>query len=226
MFCGKCGAKVADNAAFCGMCGARLNAAPVTAAAPVPPAAPAPKAPVDPAGKRNRAVGIIAVAVAAVLVLALVITAGVLLFGGGCESTVNTFLEGVMEPDGSKVLKALPKEDVEIMLEESGCEDRNELAEYLEENIEESFGYIELIYGDFEITWDILDARDVSRRDLKDIQAAYEDELDVKVSAAKEVEVELTARYGKEEEDKNVTFVVIKIGSSWYMDIDSMDSLF
>lgn len=53
----------------------------------------------------------------------------------------------------------------------------------------------------------------------------YED-IDVKVSAAKTVEVKVMIKAGETENSNTLDISVIKVGRSWYLDPETMGSIF
>ena len=216
MFCGKCGVKNADDAAFCSACGAKLNGAqPVSDSAAVA---------VDQSDK-NRKVGIIAVAVIAVLVIALAIG----LFGGrSYKATVDKFIDAQFEGDLEAIFELVPDELIDYVMEEEGY-DRDEFDEFLEEGqeeLQEQLDVIKAFFGDdWEVSYEILEAEDVTGDDLKDLKEDYED-IDLKIKAAKTVEIELTFKAGEIETSESLEISLIKVGRSWYLDMESMGSIF
>ena len=64
----------------------------------------------------------------------------------------------------------------------------------------------------------------MSGEDLAYLKQNYA-EIGAKVSAAKEVEVELSVKVLGMTETETVELVVVKIGRSWYIDIESMGDL-
>lgn len=216
MFCGKCGVKNADDATFCTGCGAKLNGAkPVVSGTSVT---------VNPNDK-NRKVGIIAVAVAAVVVVALIIG----LFGGrGYKATVEKFVDAQFDADAEAIFELIPEKMIEYALEEEGY-DEDELDEFIEEGNEElqdQLDYIERYLGeDWTVSYEILTVENVTGDDLDDLKEDYED-MDIKVSAAKTVEIELTIKAGDTETGNSLDVSVIKVGRSWYLDLASMGGLF
>lgn len=216
MFCGKCGVKNADDATFCTGCGAKLNGAkPVVSGTSIS---------VNPSDK-NRKVGIIAVAVAAVVVVALIIG----LFGGrGYKATVEKFVDAQFDADAEAIFELIPEKMIEYALEEEGY-DEDELDEFIEEGNEElqdQLDYIERYLGeDWTVSYEILTVEDVTGDDLDDLKEDYED-MDIKVSAAKTVEIELTIKAGDTETGNSLDVSVIKVGRSWYLDLASMGGLF
>lgn len=216
MFCGKCGVKNADDATFCTGCGAKLNGAkPVVSGTSVT---------VNPNDK-NRKVGIIAVAVVAVVVVALIIG----LFGGrGYKATVEKFVDAQFDADAEAIFELIPEKMIAYALEEEGY-DEDELDEFIEEGNEElqdQLDYIERYLGeDWTVSYEILTVEDVTGDDLDDLKEDYED-MDIKVSAAKTVEIELTIKAGDTETGNSLDVSVIKVGRSWYLDLASMGGLF
>lgn len=208
MFCGKCGVKNADDATVCTGCGAKLNGGKAAST-----------------GDKNRKIGMIAVAVAAVIVIALIIG----LFGGrGYKATVEKFVDAQFAADAEAIFKLLPDEVVSYALEEEGYDD-DELDEFIEEGNEElqdQLDYIERYLGEgWTVSYEILTVEDVTGDDLDDLKDEYED-MDVKVSAAKTVEVELTVTAGETETSNSLDISVIKVGRSWYLDIATMGGFF
>lgn len=216
MFCGKCGVKNADDATFCTDCGAKLNG--------IKPTVSGTSGAVNPSDK-NRKVGIIAVAVAAVVVVALIIG----LFGGrGYKATVEKFVDAQFDADAEAIFELFPEKMIDYILKKEGY-DKDELDEFIEEGneyLQDQLDYIERYLGeDWTVSYEILTVEDVTGDDLDDLKDDYED-LDIKVSAAKTVEIELTIKAGETESSKSLDVSVIKVGRSWYLDLESMSNIF
>lgn len=216
MFCGKCGVKNADDATFCTGCGAKLNGGQTS-----------PKATtvVASSNDKNRKVGIIAVAVIAIVVIGIIIA----LFGGrGYKATVEKFVNAQFDADAEAIFELIPEKMIDYALEEEGYDD-DELDEFIEEaneELQDQLDYIERYLGeDWDVTYTILSTEDLTGDDLDDLKDDYED-IDIKVSAAKTVEVELTVKAGETETSNSLDVSVIKIGRSWYLDLESMGSIF
>ena len=217
MFCRKCGAKNEDTAAFCTNCGAKLNQS-----APTRTAAAAVSIPND----KNRKIGMIAVAAAVVIVVIL----GVFLFGGRSpKATIDQCIEATYSADVEALLLDLVPEGVwEYAMEEEGydSDDLEAKIEEAEDDLQDQLDSLDSYYGeDWEVSHAILYEGNIKGRDLEDIQEMYED-MDVKVSAAKEMEVEITVTSEETEVTQSVDISLIKVGRSWYLDIGSMGSLF
>lgn len=222
MFCEKCGVKNSDESTFCTACGAKLNG--------VEPVVSDTSVTVN-SNNKNRKVGIIAVAAAAAatVVVVLVVVLIIALSGGrGYKDTVEKYVYAQFKPDAAAMIELLPEKVIEYGLEEVGY-DEDEFDEYLEEVNEEMQEYrdfLEIYLGeDFTVSYEILIVEDVTGNDLDDLKEVYED-MDVKVSAAKTVEIKLTIKAGDNEETGNSVVSVIKVGRSWYLDVTRMDGLF
>lgn len=218
MFCVNCGARIADDSKFCPECGAILNGGQV-----INNSMPG----IKNTKNKNKKVGVIAVAVVAIAVIALIIG----LFGGGrgYKSTVNKFLDAEFSANAAAIVRLLPDEVIDYILEEEGYDD-DELKLFIEdmdEEIEDELDYLEKYLGeDFSVSWEILSVDAVTGRDMKNLKDDYEDNFDIEISAAKIVEVELTIEVEDIETSNTMEIGVIKVGRSWYLDIDSVDDIF
>lgn len=216
MFCGKCGAQNADNAEFCTNCGAKLKKSAPTTAATVS---------VPNQNDKNRKVGMIAVAVAVVVVIIL----GVVLFGGrSYKTTVEKFVDAQFDADAEAIFDLLPENMIDYMLEEDGydSDDLDDLIDEANEDLQDQLDSLDRYLGEgWKITYEILDTEDIKGDDLNDIKDAYED-ADVKVSAAKSVEIEITIKADEMESSNSMDISLIKVGRSWYLDVMSMGNLF
>ena len=108
MFCGACGAKNPDGAAFCQSCGAPLREMQAEA---VPQGGSA--ADSIQSSQRNKMIGIAAVAAAAIVVVFLAVN---LLGGRGYESTVTKFLDATLDGDAETIISLLPDKMVDQAL--------------------------------------------------------------------------------------------------------------
>lgn len=233
-FCAKCGSPISGGLQFCSVCGETVNnnqkpdvAAKVMGA--VNPAVDKVSGSITKlTGKKvDKRIVLLGGAVAIVLVLVLVIS---LLFGGrSAKATVDKFIDATYTGNIKTIMKLVPKDILEYAMEESGYDedDLEELYEDAEDSFEDMQDWYEDYYGkDWEYSYEIEDMDDLSKKKLRDLQELYEDEFDVKVKAAKKVEVEITLE-GEEEKSKNtMELTLIKVGGSWYLDIESIGSIF
>lgn len=238
MFCTKCGTQNPSGSRFCGKCGAPLGAADNVYGAPQQPAAagnaygapyqpaaagyagtPRPAAPSRSAGSgKGKLIAIIAAALVVVTLL------GCWIFGvfggGGYEKVVDNFIESMFDGDAKGVVDCLPDELMEYIAEEEGATKR-ELIDELQEELDDIFDYMP---SGLKITHKIVYTEDIRGDELRYLKEDYE-EIGVRVSAAKYVEVELTASAMGMSESTEVELCVIEVGGSWYIDIESMEDV-
>ncbi len=217
MFCGKCGTKNNDGVTFCAGCGASLNGR-------QPERAHSPAA--RNASNKNQKIGIIAVAVAAVVIISLIFT----LFGGrGYKATVNKYMNAQFDGNAKAILKLVHKTMRDDVLEDKGYDEDeiDELAKDYKEDEKESLEYFFDLFGvKPKYSYKIEDVEDVTDDDLDDLKDEYEEEYDLKVSAAKIVEVGVTIDLGGDSEPVTRHVYLIKVGRSWYLDTENMWSIF
>ena len=145
------------------------------------------------------------------------------------EEVVEEYIEASMECDVEAILDLVPEDVLDYELEDKGIDD-DEFEDFCEEAEEKMRDGLEdiadQIGDDWEYSYEIVEEEDVSRKKLRDIQEEYEDEFDVVVKDAKTVKVELTITGEDFENTVSKKLSLIKVGSSWYLDIDAMGSLF
>ena len=218
MFCGKCGAENLDGVTFCKECGAPLNGSGSTKQKASRPAA-------SQSNRRNKKVGILAVAVAAIVVIVLLFA---LLGGRSYKAAVEQYVDIQYTGNMGELVDLVPdevwdhllardgydEEDLDVMLAET-----TELAQDQLEDYDEHFG------ADWEVSYQILSAEDVDAEELADLQERYE-ALGVDVSKAKTVEVEVTIQGSKSETSDTMDISLMKSGRSWYLDVQQLGGLF
>lgn len=211
MFCGYCGTNNADNAAFCSVCGAKLEPQQQKKEE---------KKKETASNNKNRTIGIIAVAVVA-LVFAVAV------FGGrSYKATVKQLVNAsFVDADGGDFIKVFPKKVVKLLMEDDDYYDIDEFAEEVTEDLEAHLNRLNSQYGEHKIKYKIVEAEKASKKALSEIKSYYKEEFDVKVSAAKNVEIELTIKYDGGTDTDDLDIYLIKIGRSWYLDIESMGEI-
>ena len=95
MFCGKCGAQIADNATFCGNCGAPVTSEKASRTTE--------RKPIN--AQQSKKIGLIAVAAVAVVVLVLLIKA--ISGGGGYQKCVKNLGKGIQNADARLVAESV-----------------------------------------------------------------------------------------------------------------------
>ena len=219
MYCGTCGAENQPGATFCGACGAPLAAeAPAGTAAGQAQPARQPEAAGNTA--RNKKIGI--AAVAAVVIVAVLGAAS--LFGGrGPEATAEQLFDVVLSGQAEKIIDLVPKSLVEAAMEESGYS-RAEVAEQLSQVAYGLNAAMNTLGDGLDLTYDAVGSEDVSPEELDSIQEQY-DQMNVDVTAAKNVELEFRIRMPGLGLDESTTYSipVIKAGGGWYIDITDLN---
>ena len=217
MFCGACGAKNPDGAAFCQSCGAPLREMQAEA---VPQGGSA--ADSIQSSQRNKMIGIAAVAVAAIVVVFLAFN---LLGGRGYESTVTKFLDASLDGDAETIISLLPDEMVDQALEELGYHpsDRDEAVEELNAALQSAAGSLKEALGDnLKVSYNVVSAEDLSASKLLELRQSYS-VYDIDVDGAKEVDVEMTVTATALDLSGpyTLTVPVVQVGRSWYLDAEN-----
>lgn len=219
MYCGKCGAENQPGATFCGACGAPLAAeAPAGTAAGQTQPARQPEASGNTA--RNKKIGIAAVAAVALVA----VVGAVSLFGGrGPEATAERLFDMMLSGHPEKILDLVPQRMVDAAIQESGLT-RAEVAEQFGQATYGLNAAMDTLGDGLELTYDTVGSEDVSPEELDSIQAQYE-QMDVDVTAAKDVEMEFLIRMPGlgMEETTTYSIPVIKAGSGWYIDVANLN---
>lgn len=217
MFCGACGAKNPDGAAFCQSCGVPLREMQAEA---VPQGGSA--ADSIQSSQRNKMIGIAAVAVAAIVVVFLAFN---LLGGRSYESTVTKFLDASLDGDAETIISLLPDEMVDQALEELGYHpsDRDEAVEELNAALQSAAGSLKEALGDnLKVSYNVVSAEDLSASKLLELRQSYS-VYDIDVDGAKEVDVEMTVTATALDLSGTYTLTVpvVQVGRSWYLDAEN-----
>ena len=217
MFCGACGAKNPDGAAFCQSCGAPLREMQAEA---VPQGGSA--ADSIQSSQRNKMIGIAAVAAAAIVVVFLAFN---LLGGRGYESTVTKFLDATLDGDAETIISLLPDKMVDQALEELGYHpsDRDQAVEELDAALRSAAGSLKEALGDkLKVSYNVVSAEDLSASKLLELRQSYS-VYDIDVDGAKEVDVEMTVTATALDLSGTYTLTVpvVQVGRSWYLDAEN-----
>ena len=201
MLCKKCGTENPDGAKYCGKCGKALNE--------------------KSTAKKNREKGIVLALCVIVAVVLLVYTLG----GRSYKKTIDTFVTSQFAVDAQSIVELLPEKVLDKELEETGYS-KTELVEETNDSLKKQVDYIDQYLGDdWKLSYKMTNVEDVTGDDLNDLKSNYED-INVKVSAAKTVEVEFTLKGDETEISNSLEVSVIKVDRSWYLDLYTMGNLF
>ena len=230
-FCNHCGAALEDEAAFCNNCGGAVEAAPAPEAAPE--AAPAKASFIDQVkgffGKLAAAAkadpkraGIIGGGAALIIVLIVVLC--IVLGGSSPDGVVGDYLK-LMQAKASKsdIKNMMPKALWEYVEEEYEVELDDVWEWYDEEykdNWEESLEGMEEEYGkNVKISHKITDKEEMDEDDVEDLADELKEQYDIKkksVTAAYELEVELTIKGSEDDDSNDMDMTAVKIDGKWY----------
>lgn len=201
MLCKKCGTENPDGAKYCSKCGKALNE--------------------KSTAKKNREKGIVLALCVIVAVVLLVYTLG----GRSYKKTIDTFVTSQFAVDAQSIVELLPEKVLDKELEETGYS-KTELVEETNDSLKKQVDYIDQYLGDdWKLSYKMTNVEDVTGDDLNDLKSNYED-INVKVSAAKTVEVEFTLKGDETEISNSLEVSVIKVDRSWYFDLYTMGNLF
>lgn len=201
MLCKKCGTENPDGAKYCSKCGKALNE--------------------KSTAKKNREKGIVLALCVIIAVVLLVYTLG----GRSYKKTIDTFVTSQFAVDAQSIVELLPEKVLDKELEETGYS-KTELVEETNDSLKKQVDYIDQYLGDdWKLSYKMTNVEDVTGDDLNDLKSNYED-INVKVSAAKTVEVEFTLKGDETEISNSLEVSVIKVDRSWYLDLYTMGNLF
>ncbi|MBQ9083281.1 MAG: zinc ribbon domain-containing protein [Clostridia bacterium] len=203
MFCGKCGTNNADNAIVCTRCGAPLKKKTIKIGS----------FEFDWDNKMHK---IGAIVIAAVLVIGLM----VLMFGGrSYKSVAKKYCKATFNADGKTMISLFPDEVVDAMIDDGDFDNKQELIEEIDEALQDTLDFVnEIAGGDYKVSYKIGNVSDASNRTLRDLKEDYDDEFDIKISAAKTIEIVLSVQIDGHKQSGSVVIGVVKIGRSWYVD--------
>ncbi len=238
-FCGKCGAEMEDQALVCPVCNEAVEAAPAEPAAPEAAEAKATKK-IDVNGivdkiqgftvktadfvkdyigkaKQNPKMwiapgGILAALIAVIVILAIVIG------NSGYKSALNNYCK-LMMGNIKYMEKMAPKEYWDYLEEEEDV-DLDEIKEELEDSFDDMKDELEDEYGkNVKMTYEVRDEDKLSKKEIKKIQEALEDQydMDVKVKKGYELRVKFTIKGSEDDDSEKTDLTVVQIGSKWYV---------
>lgn len=216
MFCTNCGKENDNDAVFCSECGHLMNEnAAKKSELKVP----------DVKIKNKKFV----TAIAAVIILILV---GSFIFGGrSYKKTIDLFVKySVSEADVKMVFdKLIPSKVIDYALEDAGQSrsdyrrDIKKANEDLQNNIKQIEKQYDVKWKNCKVSYEIVDVETLKGDDLADIKELYKEDIGLKVSGAKQVELEITIRIDDDTEVTNSQDIdLVKVGRSWYLDMPSM----
>lgn len=225
MFCRKCGAENDDSARFCHTCGLvliprqQVSPPPVEPVTPVVPVEPEiPTAPVPSKPKRSRK-KLWILLTAAVLVIALGVSA-FLLFRNSPKKVANDTLDAIFTADAETIFQLLPEDALKTMY--STRAERREAQNNLQVRLEDILDSMDAMYASWRIDYRVVDVETMQDEDLETIQEQYDDQFDCSVTAAKEVTVKLTGHCDDDRQVATFTLLIVKVDGKWCLDVTNL----
>ena len=140
------------------------------------------------------------------------------------EKTVNSAFDG----DIKALVDLLPPDLMDYIMEQEGIS-RSEYETEIDKAgtmLKNEIKSLSTEYGDdWKASQKILSETDVTGTDLEDLQDDYS-ELNVKVIAAKKINVEITISGSEGQDSNTIDLYVVKVGNSWYLDVNSLSNIF
>lgn len=221
MFCGKCGEKLNDNAKFCPKCGNPVSGNDGVGQGNVETEK---YKEIVNGNKKNKTVGMIAVAITVLVV----VVGGFWLFSGrSYKKTVKEYVNAQVNfpKSFSKKIKELLPEGMWEEIIENEFESEEQAVNMLEEQMEEAYKTLEEHFGEgFKYSYQIVEEKDLSKKDIREIEEEWEDKdiepaKEVKEGKELTIKVEIKSADGEITVDNEQNLTVVKIGRSWYIAI-------
>ncbi len=151
------------------------------------------------------------------LLLALVMVFALAACGGGsARSVAEKAAKASTEGDAKTVVNMMHAKMVDAAVEEGNYDSKQDMIDEMQSMLDMAKGIAEEMYGEnYKVSAKATDEETLVEDELKEIQDNFKSELDLKVSDAKDVTVELTIK-GDEEATDEMTMTVVKIGGKWY----------
>ena len=144
------------------------------------------------------------------------------------KKVVDKLVTSAFKGDIRTMMDLIPSKMIDQELANEGIS-RDELNDQIDEQSEmmkNQMKSVEAYAGaNWKVTHEILSAADVTGEELEKVKSDYA-AANVKVSAAKNLEVKLTLKGDKDQDSNNINIMVIKVGNSWYLDVNSFDEIF
>ena len=140
--------------------------------------------------------------------------------GGGAKGAATKFAKAMFDPKGGKtIVDLLPKAFVDAGLEEGTYEDKNAMADAMNDGLQVIADGLEEEYGKYKVT---VKAGDVEEWDEDEIEA-YNGlmalgNVDMEVKEGADVDLEITIKGKDGKDSQDLTLSVIKADGKWCVD--------
>lgn len=201
-YCTNCG-KELDDEKFCTKCGAKVETSPeIKNLTKI---------------SNHRKTGKAAPPIVILAVVAIVVSVFCIFGGRSYKSLVKSYVDASMKGDAKKLVSLLPEGRVQYMIE-NWYDDEDAIIEDLQEDLDDSLNQVKKMLGNnYKVSYSILDERDYNGSEFAEFKEDYLNDYNTKISAAKELTIELVVFAKGRESSKKVTFTAIKVGRSWYI---------
>lgn len=138
------------------------------------------------------------------------------------ESVAEKYMKAALDADFEKIMDLVHKDVINNGMEAEDM-DEDDLQELIDEHNSDLDDVLaELEEEDVKLSYEVMEAEELSEDVLEGGKEYYQDEYDVEITDAKRVEVEITIEADGDAETETLDIYVVKIGGSWYLDIDSV----
>ncbi len=231
-FCTNCGTPIPEGAVKCASCGKEFvqeqNQQPTQEQQPVQeqPQSGDPQSaqtPIAPEKKITKPMlyGIIAGAAAVVILFIIIIVS---VAGNNYKKAIDNYMDVWVYGKDDKIEKLAPKEYWDYLEEELDTDIQDKIDEFeaiydfIADTLEEDYG------KNIKVRYKITDKKDLSEKKLTTLRDNLKDNFDIakkSVTKAYQVEAEVTLKGSDDEDTKDIDFIIVKIGSDWYICTES-----
>lgn len=162
-------------------------------------------------------------AITAAVIAVAAIAAFFLFSGRSYTATVDQYVEAQFEADSRSIFELVPDDILAYMMRDEGYEELTDMIHEANEELRDNVASLNNRLGsNWKLTHKITSSENVTGDELDELKSIYRD-FDVKVSAAKTIEVECELKVeGEVKATRSFEVSLIKVGRSWYLDMDSM----
>lgn len=153
----------------------------------------------------------------AVVVVAVVAIIFIFFGGRGYKSVAKTYAKAYLNADAKKLVSLLPDGRVQTLIDD-WYSDVDEIVRDVQSSIDSNIRELKASWDpETNISYKIVSAEDYTGNELKELKQDYIDNYHEKVSKAKEIVIEFSAKNKERNYSDNKTITVVKIGRSWYV---------
>lgn len=211
-FCNQCGAELTDEVIFCYQCGAKADNAENIINTEYP------QQSIYKEKRKNRLIPVLA----AILIIATVITGVICFSGRSKEKVVKDFVDGITTGNVKKVMSLMPDEMFDRIADEEFDGDRDAMLRDGEESMNEMLKSLKDKGATLkDTTYEILSEKDMDDKMKGKVIKAYDGVYaDMTEGKILEVRINIPISGKKDGYPMDMDLYVVKLGRSWYMVMD------